>query len=214
MKKPRTRDRLIQNAIDLFYEKGFVKGSIRDLVRSVNLTNAVFYNYFKSKDHLLYEIMERMNEEYFRRMNHVLSKNEDPFDRLREMVFQHTCLTAERKKGVKIFFEGGYQLSPTFKAKILHEQKNMYNLFKKQISDLEKKGLLRPVNKTVATFCCFAVMNWAWRWFKESGELSVEEVAENITDIFFNGILNSEKIHKSQKSLMKMGNRKNSERAI
>jgi hypothetical protein len=57
-------------------------------------------------------------------------------------------------------------------------------------------------------------MNWAWRWFKESGELSVEEVAENITDIFFNGILNSEKIHKSQKSLMKMGNRKNSERAI
>ena len=199
-----TRERFIKEAIDLFYKKGFVKGSIRNLVKSVNLTNAVFYNYFKNKDHLLYEIVERMNKEYFRRMNYALSKNDDPFDRLREMVFQHTCLAAETKKGVKIFFEDVSQLSPKFRAKILDQEKNMYNLFKKQISDLEKKGILRPVNKTVATFCCFAMINWAWRWFKESGELSVEEVAENITDIFFNGILNTEKIYKSRKTLMKM----------
>ena len=207
MRKPGTRDRLIKKAIDLFYEKGFVKGSIRNLVKSVNLTNAVFYNYFKNKDHLLYEIVERMNKEYFRRMNDILSQNDDPLDRLREMAFQHTCLAAETKKGVKIFFDDVSQLSPKFKAKILDQQKNMFNLFKKQISDLEKKGLLRPVNKVVATFCCFALINWSFRWFKEDGELSIEEVANNIIDIFFNGILNTEKIHRNQRSLMKMGKR-------
>ncbi len=198
-----TRERLIEKAIDLFYKKGFARASIRDLVKSVKLTNSVVYNYFKNKDHLLYEIVERMNKEYFKRMNDVLSEHDDPLDRLREMAFQHTCLAAETKKGVKIFFDDVSHLSPKFKAKILVQQKTMYNLFKKQISDLERKGFLRPVNKAVATFCCFAMINWAYRWFKESGELSVEEVANSIIDIFFYGILNSKKIHRSQRSLTK-----------
>jgi AcrR family transcriptional regulator len=207
VKKTETKERLIRKAIDLIYDKGFAKASIRDLVRSVNLTNSVVYNYFKNKDHLLYEIVERMNKDYFRRMDDVLSKYDDPLDRLREMAFQHICLVIERKKGVKIFFDDVSQLNTKSRLKILDKQRIMYNSFKKQITDLEKNGLLRPVNKTVATFCCFALINWSFRWFKENGELSVEDLGNSILDIFFNGILNKEKIHKPRRSLMKTGRR-------
>lgn len=113
----------------------------------------------------------------------------------------------EKVEGVKFFFDDVTQLSPRFKRKILDQERNMYNLFKKQISDLEKIGLLRPVNKVVATFCCLGVTNWPYHWFKEDGKLSVEEIAENIIDVFFEGILNTEKIPKSQRSVMKMGKR-------
>jgi AcrR family transcriptional regulator len=186
-----TKQRLIEKAIDLFSKKGFTKASIRDLVKSVKLTNSVVYNYFKNKDHLLYEVIERMGNQYFKKMEHVFSEDDDPMNRLRKMIFQQTCLTMAEKKGVKIFFDDVNQLSPKFKGKILDQQRQMYGLFKNEISELERLGLLRPVDITVATFCCFAMINWSYRWYKKEGNLSVEQIADDIIDVFFNGILNT-----------------------
>jgi AcrR family transcriptional regulator len=192
-----TKEQIINKAIDLFYHKGFARASIRDLAKSVKVTNAAIYNHFKNKDQILYTIIERLGTRYSERMENVLSKHEKPLDRLREMVFQHACLVVEDQKAVKIFFDDVSQLSPKFRKNILDQQKAIYGLFKKQISDLENNGLLRPVEKVVATFCCFAMINWCYRWLKQDGEFSIEEIANSITDIFLNGILNREEIHKS-----------------
>jgi AcrR family transcriptional regulator len=191
METSRTKERLIEKAIDLFYKKGFTKASIRDLVRSVKVTNSVVYNYFKNKDHLLYEVIERMGNRYFKKMDNVSLKDDDPMNRLKKMIFQQICLTVEDKKRVKIFFDDVNQLSPKFKGKVLDQQRQMYRLFKNEITGLEKLGLLRPVDITIATFCCFAMINWSYRWYKKEGNLSVEQIADDIIDVFFNGILNT-----------------------
>ena len=44
------------------------------------------------------------------------------------------------------------------------------------------------MNETVMAFSVFAMMNWAYRWFKEKGDLTIEDVAEDIIQIFFSGI--------------------------
>ena len=38
-------------------------------------------------------------------------------------------------------------------------------------------------------FANFGMINWVYRWFKEDGEMTIEEVADVIIRIFFNGIL-------------------------
>jgi len=39
------------------------------------------------------------------------------------------------------------------------------------------------------TFGIIAMVNWAYRWFIDNGRLSIEDVAEHITHVFFSGIL-------------------------
>ena len=198
-----TRERIIQKAIDLFYKKGFVKGSIRDLVRALNMTNAAVYNHFKNKDDLLYVIINRMGTMYFDRMIPLSNKYDNPLDRLKGIIQEHIFLVLKNTKAVKVFFDDIGQLSPKLRSNILNQQREMYKLLKTQLNDLEKEGLLRPVNKTLATYCCFAMLNWSYRWFKKNKGLSVEEVSSGVTDIFLNGVLNTSRISEDKNNKTK-----------
>lgn len=193
MRKIETRERIINKAIDLFYKKGFAKASIRDLVKALKLTNAAVYNHFKNKDHLLYVIINRMQSLYFERVNPISEQYDNPLDKLKNIIRQHTSLAIENKKGLKVFFDDLGQLSPKFRHEIINQQRIMYKLLKTQLIELQKNGLLRPVNITLATYCCFGMLNWSYRWYKKNRGLSVEEVGSGIEDIFLYGILNKEK---------------------
>lgn len=60
-------------------------------------------------------------------------------------------------------------------------------LYYNKICEIDKH-LLRNMNRVTMTFSGFGMMNWAYRWFKDDGELSIEEVAEDIICMFFEGI--------------------------
>ena len=199
MRKMETRERIIKTSIDLFYKKGFAKASIRDLVKALKLTNAAVYNHFKNKDHLLYVIAKRMGNIYFDSMNDISVQYDNPLDKIKAFIHNHTALAVKNRKAVKVFFDDLGQLSPKYQKTILDHQRDMYNLFKMQLNDLEKMGLLRPVNKTLATYCCFGMLNWSYRWFKKNKGLSVEDVGAGIVDIFLNGILNRERMNENTK---------------
>ena len=58
MKISKTKAGIIEKATDLFYRHGFVKASIRDIVKAVGITNSTVYIHFKNKDEILYCIIE------------------------------------------------------------------------------------------------------------------------------------------------------------
>jgi hypothetical protein len=53
-------------------------------------------------------------------------------------------------------------------------------------------GVLRPVNKTVAGFSCFRIVNSPHQRFGREGRLSTEEVADSIVDTYFRGMLKTD----------------------
>ena len=142
MKNRETRELLIEKAIDLFYERGFGRSSIRDIVKSAGVTNSAVYNHFRDKDELLYVIIERIGSRILEILHDVEAKHEHPLDRLTEMVFQQTCIVKERRKEVKIYLEEQYQLSPKLKRKALNQHRIVYDFYMKQLCDLEKMGLV------------------------------------------------------------------------
>ncbi|GAA1868766.1 TetR/AcrR family transcriptional regulator [Pseudonocardia ailaonensis] len=52
-----TRERLTQEALELFYRQGFRTTTMRQITSTCKLTPAAFYNHFASKDELLYSII-------------------------------------------------------------------------------------------------------------------------------------------------------------
>jgi len=57
-KKNRQRQRIIQSAADLFIQKGARAVSMDDIALSAELSRRTLFNYFPSKDELLYEVAE------------------------------------------------------------------------------------------------------------------------------------------------------------
>jgi len=189
MKKSNTKERILEKAIDLFYEHGFVKASIRDIVRSVGITNSTVYIHFKNKDEILFSIIEEIGSILLQELHTVIEEYDDPVECLREMIFRQVCLIKEKRKEIKIYMEEQYQLPTTLRKESIKHHRQIYDIYYNKISEIHDKGLYREIDKTVMTFCIFAMMNWAYRWFRDNGRLSIEEIAEHIIRIFFNGIL-------------------------
>jgi hypothetical protein len=43
------------------------------------------------------------------------------------------------------------------------------------------------VNLTVATYALFGMMNWIYNWYDPKGKLKVQELAQNLTQLFLEG---------------------------
>lgn len=189
MKMSNAEDRILNESIDLFYRHGFVKASIRDIVRAVGMSNSSIYNYFKTKDEVLYKIILDAGSDVLTEVKAVIGKHADPVERLREMISRQVRFSLEQYKRMKIYLEEQYQLPPDLKRKAGKQHREIFDLYYSVICELEAKSLLRSVDKTVATFAIFATMNWIYRWFNPKGRLSKEEVANQTIDVLFRGIV-------------------------
>ena len=188
MKKSKRKAEIIEKATDLFYEHGFVKASIRDIVKAVGITNSTVYIHFKNKDEILYYIIEDIGSALLKEMKIGIEAHDDPVECLREMVFRQVCLIKEKRREIKIYMEEQYQLPTVLRKRALKQHRQIYNLYYNMLCKIKEKDLIRDIDETVMTFAIFAMMNWSYRWFKDKGRLSIEEVAEHIIRIFFGGI--------------------------
>lgn len=194
-KKFDVKEKILEKSVNLFYKHGFVKASIRDIVKAVGITNSTIYLYFKNKDDILFDIIFRIGAELLKELQTVIKKHDDPMECLQAMILRQICFSSKASnwKKVKIFLEEQYQLHPYFKKKAIEQHRQIYDLYYSRICDLEKNGLLNEkVDKSVITFCIFAMINWVYRWFNPEGRLSIEEVGQNAIDIFFRGIFKKE----------------------
>ena len=192
MKKMTTKERILKKAIDLFYEHGFVKASIRDIVAAVGVTNSTVYIHFRNKDEILFSIIEHIGTVLLETLQEATESHEDPIECLREMIFRQVCVVKEKKKEVKIYIEEQSRLPPKLRKAATDQHRKIFRVFHEKIREAKEKSLIADINETVMTFCIFGMMNWAYHWFNEKGELSIEEVAQQIIHIFFQGILKKE----------------------
>ena len=45
----------------------------------------------------------------------------------------------------------------------------------------------QPVDLTVATYALFGMMNWIYNWYDPQGKLKVNDLAQNLTQLFLGG---------------------------
>ncbi len=95
------REKIIEVAVDLFYEKGYAATSIRDISRVMKISIATLYYYFRDKEDLLFTIVEDMGNQLLVDLSAVKDRADDPLDGLRKMMTRHILLTGKRIRGPK-----------------------------------------------------------------------------------------------------------------
>ena len=55
-----TRERILQEALELFASRGFKETSVRDIAAAVGLQQGALYNHFKNKDAILTELIDQL----------------------------------------------------------------------------------------------------------------------------------------------------------
>ncbi len=192
MSIPKRKAEIIEKATELFSNHGYVGASIRDIVNAVGITNSTVYLYFKNKDEILFHIIIDIGTVLLKELQGVLDTCDDPVECLRMMIQKQICLVKEKRREIKIYMEEQYQLPADLRRKAYEQHRRIYDVYYNVISRIEEKGLARNLDKSVMIFSVFAMMNWVYRWYKEDKGLTLEEISENIVDLYFGGIIKPE----------------------
>jgi AcrR family transcriptional regulator len=195
MKPNDARERLIKAAIDLFYKKGYPTTTIRDIGAKTDISTSVIYHYFKDKEELLFEIMELAGKDLFKLLEDIIEEVDDPVECLEKMIKAHIvdwCL--KRKKETKIVVTDYAYLTDKRKALNIETERKLYSLYKTKLSELQKKKIIIDMDLTVICFSLFGIIAQSIRWYRDTGPLSKEDVAESVIQILFNGILKLKKL--------------------
>lgn len=109
------KNKILQAALKIFAEKGFLEATIAEISKAAEVSEATVYEYFKTKEDLLFAIPEEITEEAFLEWKKMLPYFRGTEARLRAIVQAHMNL---------------YQNNPHYSALVMLQLKSNRNFLK------------------------------------------------------------------------------------
>lgn len=190
-----TREKIIKKAVDLFHEHGFAKASTRQLVRKVGMTSSAIYNHFANKEEILFIIIQRAGDKVLVTLEDAIKRDDDPEQCLKSMISGMLYLFKGSVMGkeIAIFVDELYQLPKDLREMCNKQHRQIFELFLGKIRELQEKKRSNPINETVVAFGILGAMNWVYHWFRETGDLTIEDIAEDLTKLLFDGLMRADR---------------------
>ena len=192
--EPNRLNQIYYVAAKIFCDKGYDATSMSDIADAVGITKAGIYHYVKSKQDLLFAIMnfgmDRLEIQVITPARAVI----DAEQRLRAILRNHALLIIEgsRPEGyspLTVLNDEMAGLTPTHRRKVQLRKRAYLNLLRDTLRQLKDEGKLKDVDATVAAFSQFGMLLWLSRWYKPDGRLTGDEVANEIEKIALGGLL-------------------------
>jgi AcrR family transcriptional regulator len=190
--RPRTRfDRrlakILAQATDVFYEKGYEGASMRDLSRSSGMSLAGLYYYFESKEKLLYLIQKHTFTTIVGRLRERLNEIAAPEERIRMFMLNHLEYFLANPKAMKVLSHEDDVLKNGLGVEIAAIKREYYRICIELLDDFKRaKGL--EFSSRIAVLSLFGMMNWIYTWYNPRVDLKATELARAMGDIFVRGI--------------------------
>ena len=192
-KKPSTYNRkehIIDVAKKLFYENGYDHTSTRELADAAELSVAGVYYFFQDKEDILFTILHQSIIDLNDALRSAISETDSPEVNLRTLYVRMCHHAITHSAEIMLLNREGGRLSPQQREIIYEHRKESYRILKDLIEQIKDSGKLRSGNTTAIAFSIFASTSWISRWFNPNGDMSLDEMAENMADNFFFGIMN------------------------
>lgn len=180
---------ILEKAALVFAEQGMEKASMSQIAKEAQVSKALLYHYYPSKDALILAIIITHLEGLHQAIDAADDPTLPPQTRLRQLV----GAVLENYRGAdnqhKVQLNATQALSDEQKAEITAMERTIVRRFATVLDlinpDLNSRDrpLLMPV-----TMSLFGMMNWVYMWFREGGRISRDDYADVATTLILEGI--------------------------
>ena len=199
LRREAQRAGILDAAAATIAEHGFHGMSMRGLARATGRGLASFYNYFPSKEDLLFSLQTNAFETLTSSMRTALEGVADPVERLYIFVLNHiryvaehrsvwrvlvqeaSALPAGRRKKVRLLKEGYFQIARDIVASILAAGCSS--------PGAEGAASLDPGEVERVTYSVFGMLNWSYGWYDPQHHGTPEDVARTIHAVAVCGLV-------------------------
>ncbi len=177
------RERILQEAVALFYARGFAGTTLDDIAAELGVTKPFIYTHFRSKTDLLAAVCKPTIE---MSMEAVATASERPgtaTERLRHAMIGFTKVVLQRQANIAIYFREEKSLAPDALAEIDALRKRFDRLLSALLSDGVASGEFHIRDVKLTALALGGMISWAYTWHRPAGRLTVDEMSETMADL-------------------------------
>jgi AcrR family transcriptional regulator len=179
---------ILRTSARIFADKSYHSTSMRDISRETKVSLAGLYHYCKSKEELLFLIQDNCFGRVLERLEERLSGLADPVSKLRTFIENHLSFFAANMAEMKVLSHEAESLQGDLHAHVSGRKDKYTKLAARILKEVRDAQDAKPVvDLTVATYALFGMMNWIYNWYDPNGKLKVNELSENLTQLFLEG---------------------------
>lgn len=178
---------ILHSACGIFARKGYHHASVRDVAAATGVSPAGLYYYFRSKEELLFLILNHALTSLLRQVTKEAGGASGPEDRIRAIIQTHLAFSCSHPHEMRILAREWDALTGGFHRKVLRRQREYAAMVIRTLREL-RPDAPKPELRA-ATMSLFGMLNWVHQWSLPHRDLPVEEMGKHFSRIFLRGFL-------------------------
>jgi AcrR family transcriptional regulator len=174
------RERILEEAVKLFYERGFSGTTLDDIAGKLGVTKPFIYTHFRSKVELLEAVCRPTIEMSLNAIAQAAQREGKAADRLNHGIVDFTKVVLQRQANIAVYFREEKHLSEAGLAEINALRKR----FDRVLSDLLQEGVdggeFQVEDIRVAALAIGGMVSWAYTWYQPDGRLSFDDISARL----------------------------------
>ena len=182
------KDKIKKSAINLFYKKGYFATSMSTIAKATGIRKSSIYHHYETKEDILLDIFRSTMNDLLANMHSRLSEVSEAKARIRAVIDCHIIFHIQRQKEAIIADSELRGLS----ARNYKEIIQMRDEYEKLIQNVLEEGVAEKVfdasDVKVLSYAILSMCTTVCVWFKKSGRLPKETVADIYADFILKGL--------------------------
>jgi TetR/AcrR family transcriptional regulator, cholesterol catabolism regulator len=177
------RERILQEAVTLFYARGFTATTLDDIAAALGVTKPFIYTHFRSKTELLAALCTPTIELSLGAVANAAKGSGTPTERLYRAVIDFTKVVLQRQANIAIFFREEKHLEPGALAEITTLRKRFDRTLSKLLTEGVAAGEFDVADVNLAALAIGGMISWAYTWHRPNGRLPLDELCGRMSEL-------------------------------
>lgn len=176
------RERILEEAGKLFYERGYHKTTLEAIAESLGVTKPFIYSYYKNKTALLTEIYSRVVQFSQNCITQAKDASDSPLKVVEQFVQLFVQLAIKEQAIVAVYFQESVNM-PAEALNSINELKREFDL---ELTQLIQEGIdvgeFTVEDPQIAGFAITGMISWIYTWYQPGSRLSATAISDRMVE--------------------------------
>lgn len=181
------RMELVLAAATLFRDQGYERTTVRDLGNAVGLQSGSLFYHFRSKEEILVAVMALGISRTTEQLEAALAEAATPRSKLAALFQVHLhSLLGDNQAALEVMLYEWRSVSAQARPGLI-VLRDRYEALWQQVLELAAEAGLVKQDTRLLRRTLLGSLHWSVQWFREEGELSVDQLAERMLELVLVG---------------------------
>jgi len=175
----RRRRQIADAAVQLFIDKGFHKTTTRQIARAAGFSIGSLYEYFTSKEDILYMVCESIHAEVERGVTAAMSQAAGGRDALAKIIHEYFMVCHRMSDFILLIYQETQSLPSQWRKRVLENELRISGLFVEALAGIAKSDELIKLNEDNLELAAHNIVvlghMWTFRRWYLSHHYSIED---------------------------------------